>query len=327
MFFQDLSGAHSSVEPATPQAGRIANLWWVMFYVSVAVLALVTAALIYAVFRRRSAREQTAPVDLSPNTNRERKATRAAAVALAVTIAILFVLLGLSFTTGRAVSFLSNESPLEIKAVGHRWWWEFQYVDPVPSRGFITANELRLPQGRQIVLTLTSNDVIHSFWAPNLMGKKDLIPGQESRLIFRPEKQGVFRGQCAEFCGFQHAQMGFLVLVESDGDFSDWYNHESQQAVQPSNDSEKRGRQVFLSSTCVMCHTIGGTPANSNIGPPLTHLASRTSIAAATLTNSRENLAKWVTDSQKIKPGNRMPPNVLGPENLDDLLNYLTSLK
>ena len=203
---------------------------------------------------------------------------------------------------------------------GHQWWWEVNYENPVASRSFTTANEIHIPVGQPVVLKLTSQDVIHSFWVPNLHGKKDLIPGHASMTWLQADKPGTFRGQCAEFCGHQHAHMAFTVVAEPPEQFYAWYDGQTRPAVQPAGESQQRGRQVFLSSACVMCHTIQGTPAGATVGPNLTHVAG-------TLANNRGNLGGWVADSQEIKPGNHMPPNILRAEDLQSLLDYLESLK
>jgi cytochrome c oxidase subunit II len=177
------------------------------------------------------------------------------------------------------------------------------------------------------VLELRSTDVIHSFWPPNLTGKRDLIPGKVNSLWFQADTPGVYRGQCAEFCGHQHAKMGFLVIADRPDSFATWLASQRDTASTPTTELTQRGQEVFLASSCVMCHTISGTPAGSRIGPDLTHLASRRTIAAGTLPNTRGNLAGWILNPQRIKPGTRMPPNQLNPADLQALLAYLESLK
>jgi cytochrome c oxidase subunit 2 len=174
---------------------------------------------------------------------------------------------------------------------------------------------------------LAADDVIHSFWVPNLSGKKDLIPGHEIILSFQADHAGEFRGQCAEFCGYQHAHMAFTIVAEPPDKFYEWMNRQRASSVQPSNDAEARGQKVFLTSPCITCHAIRGTDAGGTVAPELTHLASRKTIAAGTLANTRDHLAGWITNSQEIKPGNHMPPVPLNPEDLQALLAYLESLK
>jgi cytochrome c oxidase subunit II len=178
-----------------------------------------------------------------------------------------------------------------------------------------------------VQLVLTSADVIHSFWLPNLQGKKDLIPGKITTLWLQPNRVGEFRGQCAEFCGHQHAHMGLIATVEAPEDFARWQEAQRKPAAEPASDSERRGREVFLSSACVLCHAISGTPAGSHIGPPLTHFASQTALGAGAFPNTRGYLAGWILDPHALKPGVRMPQNPLPPDDLHALLDYLQSLK
>jgi cytochrome c oxidase subunit 2 len=216
---------------------------------------------------------------------------------------------------------------LTIDVTGQLWWWQIKYENDVPSQTVTTANEIHIPVGRLVQFKLRSNDVIHSFWVPNLHGKTDLIPGHVASTWMRADRTGTFRGQCAEFCGHQHAHMALTVVVETEEQFKNWYTAQLQSASQPATKQQARGQQVFLSAPCVMCHRVQGTDAGGAVGPDLTHIASRQTIAAATLENSREHLAQWILDSQSIKPGNRMPPNPLSREDLEALLDYLQSLK
>ncbi len=202
-----------------------------------------------------------------------------------------------------------------------------QYADTSPHSRFTTANEVHIPVGAPVVFLLTARDVIHSFWVPNLGGKKDLIPGYTQTVWFRADTPGVYRGQCAEFCGLQHAKMGLLVIADPPDRYAAWMRQMQQPGAAPTDSLARRGEQVFMSGTCVMCHAIEGTHARSVAGPDLTHLASRQTIAAATLPNNRGNLGGWIADPQRIKPGTHMPPNVLPPEELNALLTYLQTLR
>jgi cytochrome c oxidase subunit 2 len=220
-----------------------------------------------------------------------------------------------------------SKRPLTIEVVAHQWWWELQYKDSTPGGLFTTANELHVPVGQPVLLVLTSRDVIHSFWVPNLAGKKDLVPGRTQSWWFQADTPGVYRGQCAEFCGHQHAKMALLVVAEPLTDYQAWVRRSQQPAVTPSDPVAARGQQVFMNGTCVMCHAIQGTPARSRNGPDLTHLASRRTLAAATLENTRGALAGWIVDPQRVKPGTQMPPSQLSSQDLDALLTYLQTLK
>jgi cytochrome c oxidase subunit 2 len=314
-------GNQSALDPAGPQAGRISDMWWLMFWVCSAVFVLVIAFLLMAVFRRRPQGEPAAAEKT------ERNLTRAVTAAVAATVVILFVFLVASFLIGRRISSPPGPDPVMIKVTGYQWWWGVEYEDPLPSNIVTTANEIHIPVGHTVALKLTSRDVIHSFWVPNLHGKRDLIPGHETTLWFKADREGLFRGQCAEFCGHQHAHMAFVVVAEPPDQFYAWLDGQRRPAAQPSAPDQARGQQVFLSAPCVMCHTIKGTPAGSRVGPDLTHVASRQSIAAGTLPNTRDHLERWVLDPQSIKPGNRMPPNKLSSEDLQALLTYLESLR
>jgi cytochrome c oxidase subunit 2 len=225
------------------------------------------------------------------------------------------------------VQATSNENPVTINVTGHQWWWEVVYPDSEPDLQVTTANEIHVPVHERIAIVTKSADVIHSFWAPNITGKRDLIPGYSSSFTFEIDQPGIYRGQCAEFCGLQHAHMSFLIVAESAADFASWKQNQVREAVEPSTQTTSRGREVFLSHPCIMCHGIRGTDAASHVGPDLTHLASRREIAAGTLPNVPGALAGWILDPQSIKPGNHMAVNALGGQDLNDLLAYLGSLK
>jgi cytochrome c oxidase subunit 2 len=315
----------SAVDPAGIQADRIYSLWTLILATTAVVYALVIAALAVAVFRRRPVTSDE-PVTAPPLDQELRKGILVAAAVL-VSVLILFVFLFADFLTGRRIDSLAGPDERTIKVTGHQWWWEVRYDDPEPANMFTTANEIHLPVGRPVQIELQSTDVIHSFWVPNLHGKTDAIPGHTTRTHLRADRPGVFWGQCAEFCGLQHANMRFVVVAEPEEAFQKWLAAQRQSAPEPATEGQKRGRQVFLRSTCVMCHTIQGTPAGGRVGPELTHVASRPRIAAGTLPTTRGHLAGWVTEPQSVKPGVRMPVNPLSPEDLQVLLDYLESLK
>jgi cytochrome c oxidase subunit 2 len=330
------AGAQSVLDPAGPQAARIDKIWWLFFYVSVAVLTLVTVFLFLAIYQGRWHREgagDDAPLvegreDAAPDPHRERRMTRTVTVATIITTITLIVLTVASFSIGRSLtSSLSNEDAVTIELTGQQWWWQVRYDYADPSQSFITANEIHVPVGQPVTIKLKSTDVIHSFWVPNLVGKKDMIPGHDAVIWFQADKPGLFRGQCAEYCGLQHAHMALWVVAETPDKYQAWLEGQRGAAHQPATDSEGRGQAVFLNTTCVMCHTIQGTRAGATIGPNLTHVASRSSIAAGTLPNTRGHLSGWVVDPQGIKPGTRMPPNPLKADDLQALLDYLQSLK
>ena len=314
-----MGGVQSPLNPAGPQAAAIASLTWWFFAVCAVVYVLVMAAAVWAVVRRRK------PSDDAPET--ARRLGWIVAGAAAVTVVTLVVLTVSSVVAGRGLLSPSAPGAVTVDVIGHQWWWEFQYRDVSANEWVNSPNELHIPVGVPVVLKVTSRDVIHSFWVPNLHGKRDLVPGMVTHTWIQADRPGVYRGQCAEFCGHQHAHMAFLVVAEPVDDFLRWLQRQREGAPQPRTAAEKRGHDVFMKGPCVMCHTIRGTSAGSRFGPDLTHVAARQTIAAGTLPTTRGHLAGWITDSQSIKPGNRMPPNVLSGEDLQALLTYIESLR
>jgi cytochrome c oxidase subunit II len=327
----DAAVLQSALASAGPQAAHIERLWWLMFWVTGSVFLIVFAFVAAAVVRSIRRQGDAHPAVLRPETasrHAEEPALRTAvAIAVGLTVATLFVLLVASVLTGRAIASPRSDAAVVISVVGHQWWWEAEYEDAMPSQQFRTANELHIPVGRPVVLKVTSRDVVHSFWVPSLHGKRDLVPGYTTAIWLQADRPGVYRGQCAEFCGHQHAKMAFYVTAESNDQFEAWKANQRKPAVEPSTDDTRRGRDVFLRTTCTQCHTIRGTIAGATMGPDLTHLATRGTIAAGTLPNKRGHLAGWVLDSQGVKPGNHMPPNSLPGGDLQVLLTYLESLK
>jgi cytochrome c oxidase subunit 2 len=314
-------GAHAVHAPASQQALLLDRLGDLMYGIAAVVFVLVVTVLLIAAFRRR------APGEEVEDPARERRMTSVVTIAAAATVATLFVVMLLSFGTGRRLTATPPAGALQLRVTGHQWWWEVQYRDSVPHNWATTANEIHVPVGRPVVIELRATDVIHSFWVPNLGVKRDMIPGQTTSIWFQADSAGVYRGQCAEFCGHQHANMAFQIVAEPPDRFAAWLDRQRDTASTPVDSLAARGQEVFLASTCVMCHAIAGTPAGSRVGPDLTHLASRRTIGAGTLPNSRGNLAGWIVDPQRIKPGVRMPPNSLRPDELHALLAYLEGLE
>jgi cytochrome c oxidase subunit II len=327
LFISACGGTQSALDSAGIQAGRLQGLWWVFFYVCAAVYLIVMAVLIAALLRRRRSNAADSP-DIRPDEARERRVSIIVKAAVGVTLVTLFVLMISSFRTGMAINSLAaSDAPLRIKVTGTQWWWNIEYQDQTPSNNITTANELHLPVGRPVMLELMSTDVIHSFWLPNMHGKKDLIPNYPTVFFFQPDKIGTYSGQCAEFCGYQHAKMRFTVVVESQADFEKWVAASQATPPPPTDTLQQKGQQVFLTSTCVQCHTVQGTIAAGKVGPNLTHVASRPYLAAGSLENTDDNLRNWITDPQAVKPGNRMPMNTFSDEDLSALVAYLRSLK
>jgi cytochrome c oxidase subunit 2 len=305
------------------QAALIERLFWPTLWVLTAVFLLVMIALAYALWRKRR----------SDEVHYEGGIAQWVGVSIAATVIILFAYFTADLVTGRSLNAISRKPGVTIELTGHQWWWQVEYVDTVPERRVVTANEIHIPVGVPVRLITNSADVIHSFWVPELHGKRDLIPGDKSEFFLRADTAGVYRGQCAEYCGLQHAMMGLLVIAEPDSVYRAWYAHQRVAAAPPDtirtpHDSiVARGEEVFMSKPCVMCHSIRGTDAGSSQGPDLTHIASRRMIASNTVANTRGNMAGWITDPQGIKPGTLMPPNQLTPKEMDALLAFLESLK
>jgi cytochrome c oxidase subunit 2 len=236
---------------------------------------------------------------------------------------ILVLLLVASGRVGAATAHVEREGELVIDVVGYMFWWEVIY----PEEEIVTANELVVPVDRPVRLRLTTDDVIHSFWIPRVHGKIDMIPGHENDLSFVPDQTGRFRGQCAEFCGIAHAQMvQFLDVVEPD-EYEAWVANQQQDAPPPTDPQTVAGQRVFIESGCAACHAVQGTAAVAQVGPDLTHLMSRGSLAAGIVPNTRDNLERLIVDPWGIKPGNPMPPTVLDDDDLEALLDYLEILE
>jgi cytochrome c oxidase subunit 2 len=298
-----------------------------MFTVCSIVFVLVMIAVLMSLRKATAEAADRTPI-LEPSEESERQRRNLIISATTITVIVLFVFLIASYSSGRSLRLNDpTKNGLSIELTGHQWWWEVRYNDVDASNIFTTANEIHIPVGVPVRFTLHGGDVIHSFWVPNLAGKKDLIPGKISTMWLQADKPGVYRGQCAEYCGLQHAKMALWVVAEPQEQFNAWRQNQTQEAIAASSDAQKRGQQVFFATTCVMCHAISGTAAGSNIGPNLTHVGSRQMIGAATLENTRDHLAQWIKDSQTFKPGNRMPQHNLSDADLQSLVEYLESLK
>jgi cytochrome c oxidase subunit 2 len=232
-----------------------------------------------------------------------------------------------SFFTDRSMAQPVGKEKFLIELTGNQWWWNVRYDAPQASKTLRTANEIHLPVGVPVRIKLQSNDVIHSFWVPNLAGKQDLIPGRVTDITIVPAKIGTYRAQCAEYCGVQHAHMALTVTVESKADFQRWWSQQLTPAAPPRTPLALAGYQYVTTRQCVMCHSISGTPANATVGPDLTHLASRPTIAAGTLPMSEGNLYGWIADPQSQKPGTKMPTMNLEPNELHAIVAYLKGLK
>lgn len=297
-----------ALEPKGPAARNHADLFLISFWVSVVVYAVVGGLTLYALFRRRR----------GDGDDEGFRSTRFVAVGgIAVPSVIL---LGLMVLTFWFLARVPTEGDMRITVTGHQFWWEVRYDE----FDFVTANEIHIPVGVDVEVRLESDDVLHSLWVPELAGKADLVPGRTNELVIRADEPGTFRGQCAEFCGVQHAHMAFLVIAEEPEQFEAWARAQARPAVV----DDARGEEIFETHACAGCHTVRGTEADGQLGPDLTHLASRNTLGAGTIPNTRGHLAGWVVNSQTVKPGNEMPPiTTLDPEQLQILLDYLEALE
>ena len=314
-----------ALDPAGPQAAHIAQLWWITLVVCAVVFLAILVALAIALWRRPRATEATAG-DPTPLHVHEPRPRNAVVAATAISTVGLFGLLVASVSTDRALATLPLGDPLSIEVVAHQWWWDVHYGDADPSKAFTTANELHIPVGRPVLLTLKSDDVIHSFWVPNLHGKRDLIPGRTATFPIRADRPGEFRGQCAEYCGAQHAYMAFFVVAEPQDAFERWRAAQAASAAEPSGDAAK-GRDLFVSGSCMLCHAVRGTTAGAHKAPDLTHVASRSWIGAGRLKNEPANVRRWIEDPQAFKPGVNMPAHHVPADQLDALAAYMGSLR
>jgi cytochrome c oxidase subunit II len=311
----------SATHPVGPQAERLTELTWVLTWMSVIVSAIVIGALLYSLWRGSRRTENAAGPAV------ERKLALWVGGSVGATVVILVGILIYNLMVGRDLAAFADRSAMTIRVAGNQWWWEVEYRDPLPNRRLTTANEIHVPVGRKIRLEVQSKDVIHSFWAPNVHGKIDLVPGYTATTHIQVDKPGTYHGRCAEFCGLQHAHMDFYIIAHEPAEFATWYEAQLKPAPSPADTLQLKGQEVFLSRRCSMCHAIRGTPADSRVGPDLTHVASRRTLASGRIPNTRGHLAGWILDPQRIKPGVLMPPTQLKSEELHALLSYLESLK
>jgi cytochrome c oxidase subunit II len=330
----DTGNPQSTLNPQGPNAQLIFDLFHLaVFWPAVLVFVVVEAVLVYAIWRYRGRPGDPLPNQYHGNTTLEITWTIIPAL-------ILVVILFFTFRTQAVLATPQDSSrAINVRVIGHQWWWEFEY----PDYGFVTANELHVPVGVPINLTLESIDVIHSFWTPFLAGKQDAIPGRVNRMWMQADKEGTYHGQCAEFCGVEHALMRFLVFAESPSQFESWARDQRSIpsfAVQPTpaagagaptgaQSLVQQGGQLFANGACITCHTVRGTPANGKVGPDLTHFGGRTSLAGNTLEKgpNGEGIKRWLRNPQAVKPGNLMPNLNLSDSDIEALAAYLQSLK
>lgn len=307
-------GPQSVLDPKGAAAEAIAQASWIMFAGAAAILTLVMALALLALYRRPEPRRAVSETFMI------------VAGGVALPVVALSALLAYGVVLTGKLRADPQAQALHIDVVAHQFWWEVRYASEAGDAPVATANELRIPAGRQIVLSLSSTDVIHSFWVPSLAGKIDVIPGRTTRMTLVANQPGTFRGQCAEFCGAQHARMAVLVIASTPEDFDRWLARLRTPARVAA--AAAPGREAFLAHECVECHTIRGVASAGRIGPDLTHVASRSWLGAGTLENSPANLRRWIGNAQALKPGSAMPSFAhLDAATLDALAAYLASLE
>jgi cytochrome c oxidase subunit 2 len=311
---------------------RISHLAWFMTILFLAVSLIMWTLLATAFYKRRGTLAEHAPIDS------EGGEIWIAIGGLAVPFVILTLLfvLGLSLLSDfpihgmrgpMAVSAAEALKP-EIRITGHQWWWQIDYLNSDPSKEFTTANELHLPAGRPMYIEVVTKDVMHSLWIPALHGKVDMIPGLANYILIQSSEPGTYEGQCAEYCGEQHAHMRLLAIVQEPAEYEAWLQQQRQPGADPKTPDEIAGESIFLSSPCIACHQVRGTTAAGTLGPDLTHIGSRQLIGADSFPNNNAYLEAWITNAQSLKPGCLMPnlPQFNGPQLLD-LVAYLRQLK
>jgi cytochrome c oxidase subunit 2 len=308
----------STLHPISDFGRRIDDLFRRIFWFAVGVFVVVEGLLVYAVFRFRDRGGEGRPEPVHGNTRLE----------IAWTLAPAVILVLIAVPTIRTIFVVDNPPPavdnaLPIDVIGHQWWWEFRY----PTLGIVTADEMHVPVGRTVELHLTSTDVIHSFWVPRIGGKRDVVPGHHNFLWFTVDSAGEYPGQCAEFCGEEHALMRVLAIAQDSATFQTWADSQKPDAREPTDSMAIEGKQLVTNGICISCHTIRGTQAQGTIGPDLTHVGSRQTLVATILPNTPENMFRWIHNPDSVKPGTKMKIPQLPDDQIRKIVAYLQSLK
>lgn len=308
-----------------PGAARIVPLMWAISVLFLAVTLVMWILLVIPVRRRGSLSEHD-PVDIGGGQG------WVALGGLLIPLVVLtgFFVAGLILMERFPIHDPNNSAVMkpDILVIGHQWWWEVHYLDGPPDERFETANEIHIPSGQPVTMEVESADVNHAFWVPALQGKIDMIPGHPNYMRIEASQPGNYLGQCAEYCGKQHAHMRLLVVAQSAADYKSWMQQMLQPGHAPTTPDAIAGEQVFLSTACSRCHTVRGTPAGGHVAPDLTHMASRQYIGADSFPNNTAYLEAWITHAQSFKPGALMPnlTDYTGVQ-LRDLVAYLQQLK
>jgi len=301
--------------PVSPQGEAISNIFIISFLISGVILLLITGLVIYSAVRFRAR-----PGEGEPKQNFGLTPLEIGWTAGPLVIVTFLVILSIQ---GIGTALPDPSKQPDIIVVGHQWWWEVRY----PQSGIVTANEIHIPVGKKMLAQLESADVVHDLWIPQIGPKIDVNPGRPTYLYLESDTPGTFLGACAEYCGTEHAWMLVRAIALPTGDYDAWVSSQSKPQSVPTSGAGAQGWQTFSQRTCISCHAINGTPAKEMEGPDLTHFGSRQVIGAGVLTNTSENLTKWLANPQKIKPGVLMPNVQLNPQELKSLVDYLESLK
>jgi cytochrome c oxidase subunit 2 len=314
----------SVTDPHSPQTHHIAGLFWLMFWMGTVIYVLVLA-IVAASFRNRSREDRHSVSAAMPPASERTRARSARFIivgGLALPVVVLSVV-GISTIRTTNAAQPGSAPMVKINVEADRWWWRLTY----PDDHIVTANEIHVPVGVPVELTLTSDDVIHSVWVPQLDGKTDVVPGQTNHMSFTADMAGTYLGECAEFCGIAHAKMAFVVIVDSAADYARWVQSTQRPAQAAQGALAQQGAALFMNSSCAGCHAVNGSSATGTRGPDLTHFGSRTSIAAMTLPNTPSELTRWLAHTQDVKHGALMPQIDLTDEQVAALVAYLEGLR
>jgi len=312
-------GKQSILSTRSPQAHNIMLLWWWMLGVAGIVFAGAVGLLVLAWFRRHTpglpffGERESVPE------------TMVVVFGVVIPVVVLVALFGVSniYLIKQTAPPNPSSTAMTIRVTGHQWWWEVRYA----GTKAVTANEIHIPVDTRVNVVAVTADVIHSFWVPALNRKIDMVPGRENRVLFYATRIGEYRGQCSQFCGLQHAHMSMEVFVQSKADYRAWLANMSAPARSTGTAQAQAGQRQFMNDQCASCHTIAGTGAAGLVGPDLTHLASRTTLASAEIPNTAAQLAAWIRNPQAIKPGTVMPDLGLSPNQINEIVAYLETLK
>lgn len=308
------------LDPVSPNAVTIRHLFVVVFLICLAIFLVVASLIVISIIRFRPAAGRVPKQDFGNHRSEIIWAIIPGLIVLAFAIVSIKLILSI---ISMPTSAVSEAGDADLIVVGHQWWWEVRY----PASGAVTANEIHVPVGQKLRVRVSSADVIHSFWVPQLGPKMDMIPGHDNFVWLQADRPGIYEGACSEFCGDQHAWMRFTVIAESAPQYQSWLAHQTQSAPGPAGAKAEAGKAFFFTQTCANCHAIGGTNAVANAAPDLTHVAERDQLAAGLISNNPENLARWLRDPQRIKPGCLMPNFTLNDDQVTELVAFLEGLR